>query len=110
LTRAVIGGRIVIGIRVRGCEGSGLCGCFSYSLPEWAFIEVHVKCDLEVCKRRDPKGLYKKALAGEIKDFTGISSPYEEPVNPEIVVETDIESVNDMARKLMETLKAKDII
>ena len=48
-------------------------------LPDGAFFEVFVKCDLEVCKRRDPKGLYAKALAGEIKDFTGIGSPYEEP-------------------------------
>ena len=79
-------------------------------LPEGSFIEIHVKCDLEVCKRRDPKGLYKKAIAGEIKDFTGISSPYEEPENPEIVVETDIESVDDMVRKLTETLQKKGII
>lgn len=79
-------------------------------LPEGSFFEVHVKCDLEVCKRRDPKGLYKKAIAGEIKDFTGISSPYEEPENPEIVVETDIESVDDMVRKLVDNLQKKGII
>jgi adenylyl-sulfate kinase len=48
-------------------------------LPEGAFIEVYVKCDLGVCRRRDPKGLYAKAEAGEIRDFTGIDSPYEEP-------------------------------
>ncbi len=52
------------------------------------FIEVYVKCDLEVCEARDPKGLYKKARAGIIPEFTGISAPYEEPVNPELVIDT----------------------
>lgn len=52
------------------------------------FVEVHVKASVEVCESRDPKGLYKKARAGEISDFTGISSPYEAPENPEIVVDT----------------------
>ncbi len=78
-------------------------------LPAGSFIEIHVKCDIEVCKRRDPKGLYKKAIAGEIKDFTGISSPYEEPENPEIVVETDIESVDTMVQRILEILKEKEI-
>lgn len=52
------------------------------------FIEVYVKCCLEECERRDPKGLYKKARAGIIKNYTGISAPYEEPINPELIVET----------------------
>ncbi len=52
------------------------------------FVEIYVKCPLEECIRRDVKGLYKKALSGEIKNFTGISDPYEEPLNPEIIVET----------------------
>ncbi|MCP3866820.1 MAG: sulfate adenylyltransferase subunit CysN [Gammaproteobacteria bacterium] len=69
-------------------------------LPEGAFHEVFIKCDLGVCKRRDPKGLYKKAEAGEIKDFTGIDSPYEEPENPEVVVETDIHSVESIVKQL----------
>lgn len=56
------------------------------------FVEVYVKCDLEECIRRDVKGLYRKALSGEIKNFTGISDPYEEPLNPEIVVETNKET------------------
>ncbi len=51
------------------------------------FIEIFVKCDLETCEERDPKGLYKKAREGKIKDFTGISSPYEEPKNPEIIID-----------------------
>src|SRR5690349_12924874 len=57
------------------------------------FIEVYVKCPINVLAERDVKGLYKKALAGEIKEFTGVSDPYEEPLDPEIVVETDRESI-----------------
>jgi adenylylsulfate kinase len=53
------------------------------------FYEVYVKCLLETCMKRDPKGLYKKALSGEIKDLTGLQDPYEEPENPELIVNTD---------------------
>lgn len=53
------------------------------------FIEVYVKCPIDVCEQRDPKGLYKKARAGEITQFTGIDDPYEEPDRPEIILETD---------------------
>ncbi len=59
------------------------------------FIEVYVNCPLEVCEQRDTKGLYKKARAGEIKDFTGISSPYEPPLNPEIEVNTQQQSIEE---------------
>jgi len=79
-------------------------------LPAGSFLEIHVKCDIEVCKRRDPKGLYKKALAGEIKNFTGISSPYEEPANPEIVVETDLDHIDGILEKIMAHLKDQGII
>ena len=79
-------------------------------LPEGGFIEVHVKCDIEVCKRRDPKGLYKKALAGEIKNFTGISSPYEDPEHAEIVVETDLDHIDGINTKIMAYLKDRGII
>jgi len=79
-------------------------------LPEGAFLEVFVKCDLEVCKRRDPKGLYKKAEAGEIKDFTGIDSPYEEPEKPEIVVESDLEDVASMVVRIRGHLSEFGII
>jgi bifunctional enzyme CysN/CysC len=72
--------------------------------PEKGFIEVHVKCALETCIQRDPHGLYKKALAGEIADFTGISSPYEEPQAPEIVVETDLFSAEQLADQLFRRL------
>ncbi|MGD9397680.1 MAG: adenylyl-sulfate kinase [Candidatus Thorarchaeota archaeon] len=67
-------------------------------------VEVFVKAPLEVCIERDPKGLYKKALAGEIKQFTGIDDPYEEPLEPDVVVETDkqtvAESVNTILAKI----------
>jgi len=74
------------------------------------FFEVFVKCDLEVCKRRDPNGLYKKALAGEIKEFTGISSPYEAPETPELVVETDLQSVDDIVERIVALLRERQII
>ncbi len=73
-------------------------------LPEGRFIEIYVKCDLEVCKRRDPKGLYAKALSGEIAEFTGVSSPYEEPLEPEIVVETDVQSVENVVQAILDTM------
>ncbi len=79
-------------------------------LPEGRFFEVYVKCDIEVCKRRDPKGLYAKALSGEIPEFTGISSPYEEPVNPEIVVETDVKSAEEIVAQIVEHLVKAGII
>ncbi|MFX0087904.1 MAG: adenylyl-sulfate kinase [Candidatus Hodarchaeota archaeon] len=69
------------------------------------FIEVFVKCPVEVCIERDTKGLYKKALKGEIKDFTGISHPYEEPPNPEIIVETDKETPEESVEKIMNYLQ-----
>ena len=71
------------------------------------FIEVHVKADLEVCEKRDPKGLYKKARAGEIKNFTGIDSPYESPENAELVIETDKLSVEESVEKITEFIKKK---
>ncbi|MBS4176681.1 adenylyl-sulfate kinase [Lederbergia citrea] len=59
------------------------------------FIEVYVKCSIEECETRDPKGLYKKARKGEIKDFTGIDQPYEEPQNPEIIIDTNKLSIDE---------------
>lgn len=79
-------------------------------LPEGRFFEIFVKCDLEVCKRRDPKGLYAKALRGEIKNFTGISSPYEEPQNPEIVVETDLHSTEEIVEQIINELESRGIL
>ena len=69
------------------------------------FVEIYVECDLEVCEQRDPKGLYKKARAGEIKEFTGIDAPYEEPESPELVVNTsEITDVKTNARKVISFL------
>jgi len=68
------------------------------------FVEIYVKCPLEVCEERDPKGLYSKARSGEIKEFTGISSPYEEPAGPEIVVETSRESISESVRNILSFL------
>lgn len=69
------------------------------------FIEVYVKAPLEECKRRDVKGLYKKALAGEITEFTGIDDPYEEPENPEIVVDTATQTVDESVTQILDTIK-----
>ncbi len=68
------------------------------------FVEVYVKCPLEECIKRDVKGMYKKALSGEIKNFTGISDPYEEPLKPEIIVETDKESQEESLSKIVSGL------
>ncbi len=65
------------------------------------FVEVFVKCPLETLVERDPKGLYKKALSGEIEKFTGVSDPYEEPTNPEVICETDKENVEDSVNKII---------
>lgn len=69
------------------------------------FVEVYCKCPIEVLKTRDPKGLYAKALRGEITGFTGVDDPYEEPDNPEVVVETDKESVEESVAKITRTLE-----
>lgn len=73
-------------------------------IPQGRFLEVFVSCDLEICKRRDPKGLYQRALSGEIPEFTGISSPYEVPLQPELVLETEILSVDQCLEKLLARL------
>lgn len=74
------------------------------------FIEVFVDCSLEECIRRDVKGLYSKALAGEIKEFTGVSDPYEPPLNPEIVVNTDEESIEESFAKIIGYLEERGYI
>ncbi len=74
------------------------------------FLEVYVKCDLEVCEERDPKGLYKKARAGEIPNFTGIDAPYEEPEAPEIVIDTGSFSVGECVEQLIVALKERKVI
>jgi adenylyl-sulfate kinase len=74
------------------------------------FIEVFVKASVEACIERDPKGLYKKALAGEIKEFTGVSDPYEEPLNAEIVLDTESESPEESTAKLIALLEERQLI
>lgn len=69
------------------------------------FVEVFVKCSLEDCEKRDPKGLYKKARGGEIPQFTGISSPYEEPSAPEVILETSLFSIEECTGQLFDYLK-----
>lgn len=69
------------------------------------FVEVYVKCPVDICIKRDVKGMYKKALSGEIKNFTGVSDPYEEPLNPEVVVETNRETPEESLNKILHKLK-----
>ncbi|MEX2707428.1 MAG: adenylyl-sulfate kinase [Candidatus Freyrarchaeum guaymaensis] len=69
------------------------------------FVEVWVRCPLEECIRRDPKGLYEKAMRGEINDLTGIQDPYEEPLNPEVTVDTSKESVEESVNKIIKKLE-----
>lgn len=74
------------------------------------FIEVYVNAPLEVCEKRDIKGLYQKARQGEIENFTGISDPYEEPENPDIELRTDKETVEESAKKIIDYLEKSGYI
>lgn len=69
------------------------------------FVEIYVKCPVEVCIKRDVKGMYKKALAGKIKNFTGVDDPYETPENPELIIETDKETVDESVEKVLKKLE-----
>jgi len=88
-------------------EGRDFCRSI---LGQNEFIEIFVRCPLEVCESRDTKGLYKKAREGIIKEFTGISSPYEEPKSPELVVDTSKLSVEESIEKIHQFLKKKEIL
>jgi adenylylsulfate kinase len=79
-------------------------------LNDGEFIEVHVKCPLDVCEKRDTKGLYKKARAGEVKDFTGISAPYEEPLNPELTIDSSKLTVEESTRAVLNYLEEKGCV
>ena len=74
------------------------------------FVEVHVDCPVEVCEQRDVKGLYKKARAGEIKEFTGISAPYEAPEKPELVINTAGQSVEASSHQILAYLEKQGVI
>ena len=74
------------------------------------FIEIFVKVPIDIAEERDPKGLYKKARAGEIKEFTGISAPYEEPLNPELVIDTSEMDVEQSADRVLSYLRENGIL
>jgi len=79
-------------------------------LPHGDFFEVYCQCDLAVCEERDPKGLYKKARAGEIKNFTGISAPYEEPIKPDMIINTSNLSLEEEVDYIIQSIRAKNLI
>jgi adenylylsulfate kinase len=79
-------------------------------MPAGDFIEIFCFCPLPVCEQRDVKGLYKKARLGEIKDFTGISSPYEEPENPDLTIDTSQFSLEQSVQQGISLLRAKNIL
>ena len=74
------------------------------------FVEIYVKCPIEICESRDVKGMYKKARNNEIKNFTGISDPYEIPPNADLILETEKYSISDCIKMISEYLKAKNML
>ena len=74
------------------------------------FHEIYVNASLETCEKRDPKGLYKKARAGEMKNFTGIDSPYEAPENPELVLDANTKGIDDLADDVIAYLEKKGLV
>src|SRR6516165_6301441 len=81
-----------------------------HAVGQVPFVEIYVKTPIDVCEKRDPKGLYKKARAGELKNFTGIDDPYEEPLHPEVVLDAARTSPQEAAVQLLEYLKKQGII
>lgn len=79
-------------------------------LPENTFIEIFVDCPIEVCEARDPKGLYQKARSGEIRQFTGISSPYEPPIHPQLTLKSAEFTIAECANQVIEHLLQKKVI
>lgn len=79
-------------------------------VPHGDFLEVYCHCPLDICEQRDVKGLYRRARAGEIKDFTGISSPYETPENPELVVNTSRYNLEECVDQVLSLLRERTII
>ena len=74
------------------------------------FSEIYVKCSLQKCEERDVKGMYKKARTGEIKNFTGLDDPYEAPQNPDLVVDTEKQSLDESAQSIIDFLKSKNLL
>ena len=79
-------------------------------LGDGNFYEVFVDCPIEVCEQRDPKGIYKRARAGEIKNFTGISAPYDVPEDPHLIIKSAEEEAMDSARRVLDMLKQHEVI
>ena len=69
------------------------------------FVEVYVRCPVEICMKRDVKGMYRKALEGKIKHLTGVDDPYEEPEHPELIINTDTESIEESVKKVLHTIE-----
>ena len=78
--------------------------------PEGTFVEIHVDCPVEVCEQRDPKGLYRKARAGQVPDFTGVSAPYEAPLAPELVIRTGATPLEECVRVIVAYLAGRGFI
>ena len=74
------------------------------------FSELYVRCSLEECERRDTKGMYKKARAGEIKNFTGLDDPYEPPPNPDFMIDTEKQTLEESTQAIMDFLKSKNLL
>ncbi len=81
-----------------------------HAAAELPFIEVFVKASVDLCEQRDPKGLYKKARAGELKEFTGVSAPYEEPLQPEVVLDSGELSPQQAAGVVLDYLNTKGFL
>jgi len=79
-------------------------------LDEGRFLEIYIQADIETCKKRDPKGLYEKAIAGKIPEFTGISAPYEAPLSPELVIDTTSETAEESSQRVIDLLRSRGII
>jgi adenylylsulfate kinase len=79
-------------------------------MADWPYYEIYLKCSIEECEKRDPKGLYKKARAGEITNMTGISAPYEEPEHPSLVIETDKLDLQQCVDEVIEFLLKQNLI
>jgi adenylylsulfate kinase len=79
-------------------------------LGDGRFIEIFVKASVQTCEKRDPKGLYQKAKNGEIKEFTGVSAPYEQPLSPEIVLDADTMTIEEEVEMVLDYLKEKQVI
>jgi bifunctional enzyme CysN/CysC len=101
-------GHVVICASIAPCENEQTSVRALFPTEQW--IDVFVKCDLDVCKRRDPHGLYKAAMQGELQEFPGISAPYGPPSHPALTVETDLQSVDMIVEQIIALLKQKKMI